>query len=73
MRPIKSLNPLPSHEGRLIFVQTWELIKRLNPLPSHEGRRGRRVGRLAGRVFKSTPFSRRETTSVSAGPSYGNV
>ena len=55
------LNPLPSHEGRpkIGRVMSWQ--ERLNPLPSHEGRPKTQDICIAGRGFKSTPFSRRET------------
>ena len=58
-----SLNPLPSHEGRRGTKYCWICRQTgLNPLPSHEGRPAEMPFSSESIGFKSTPFSRRETT-----------
>ena len=56
------LNPLPSHEGRRKYLSCFPTVWCLNPLPSHEGRPLCPIPWLRNWMFKSTPFSRRETS-----------
>ena len=58
-----NFNPLPSHEGRQSSGEFLEkIICNFNPLPSHEGRPSNATLTVCGKLFQSTPFSRRETT-----------
>ena len=61
-------NPLPSYEGRRLYVMQIPLGLNFNPLPSYEGRHAPPRARAHAREFQSTPLIRGETPAAGRRP-----